>query len=46
MLVKFLPIFVADTELIYGYNFVVPLTVDYYFSTNVSFWDVKSKKSV
>ena len=25
MLVLFPPIFVADTEIIYGYNFVVPL---------------------
>ena len=26
MLIGFPPIFVADTEIIYGYNFVAPLT--------------------
>ena len=27
MLVMFPPIFVTDTKIIYGYNFVVPLTI-------------------
>ena len=32
MLIGFPPIFVADTKIIYGYNFVAPLTK--YLSTN------------
>ena len=30
MLFVFPPIFVVDTKIIYGYNFVVPLTNDLY----------------
>ena len=29
MLIEFPPIFVANTKIIYGYNFVAPLTKDY-----------------
>ena len=35
MLVVFPPDFVADTKMIYGYNFVAPLTNNY-FKTKIS----------
>ena len=40
-IVVFPPIFAADTKLIYGYNFVVPLSLD---SIVVSFNLLKQKK--
>ena len=37
MLVVFLPIFVADTKLIYGYYFVVPLRITLKLKRKIGF---------